>query len=1389
MASGAAMPTILILLAALAAPAASAAPPARPWEGPAFSADPAALAAAVDALAPPRGAPVDVLLEEGHFRLDAAGRATFTHRLVFRPLSPEAARRWARVERGWSPWHQARPELRVRVVSGREVVELDPATLSERGVADEASEVWSDRRVLSGPLPGVRAGSVVEEVAVVRDTLPLFEAGVVHRFWMGQPSPVRLSRLVVEAPESLPLRWEARGQDVRPREAVAGGVRTLVFERRDVPAAAGVDPAGPRDAAPAPVVLFSWGRSWREVAERYGAMVDRQLAAGAVPEAARAAVAGRPGRDEAVRRVAAWIHENVRYTGLELGEAAIVPAPPAETLRRRYGDCKDLSLLAVALLRAAGLDARVALLRTAWQELPAELPGLGQLDHAVVRVEGKEPLWFDPTDPFTPPGRLPPADQGRLALVTGPGHDRLVRTPEPGPEENQVHVVRELHLAELGAGRVVESRVLTGALAAVERAFRDRAPDPRGEDPDERYAREAFRAETFLGAEIEGAKDLAAPLRVRLEADGSGVLQTEDDLAEVPVTPDPVFEPLPRFLAGRGEREGGEDEPARPRAHDLVLALPYRSEIVYRVLPPDGFRARPLPASATERFGPATYVQRYVLEKDGSVTATFRFDTGGRRLPAADADALARRVREVVRGRGPRVSFERTAAALLAAGRVREGLAEVNRLVAAHPREAMHRLHLALALLQLGYTEEAAGEARRAIALEPDRAWAHRVLGWVLEHDAVGRWHGPGFDRTGALAAYEAARARDPKHAGGRAALAEVLAHDANGVRFGPGADLPAAIDLYRSIRTELEDRDHDGDLLAALFAAGRHGEALSLARELKPSPERNALLVAAAAAEGGAPRGETEADALGDERREALRGAIGLLVRGRRYPEAAALAAAAARGARDAAELFAQSETFARLRPWQEVRRDGDEAERAVRSLFVAAIAAPDPEAEIEALLPPRLRGEGRRTLEAGLPLPVAAARQALREAAIPPDVMLDLVLSKLEIVRDGDPEGGLRLRLRFPFGPAERGSTVHLAREDGALRIVASDLAWPLLGAEAERRAAAGDLASARRWLGWAREAAPGAEGDVSSPAGVLAALRGADDLAGVRRAGAALAAFGSGELAPALRAAHDAARAPAERRALGVALCQALRARGEPEAVLATADGLLAEDPGSRAAFAAKAWALRRLGRGAELWPAAELVLARLPDDPEVLATAGSTALLLGDVEGAARAFRRLIDTGKAPPAVYNNAAWLELFRRPSSPERALDWARRAVEQSRDREHAAQNTLAAVYAESGKPAEAREIFLRSIEGRPPAAPDWYVFARIAEAWGLDGAARAAYGRVKPEKVDGADDPTDAYHLARRRLERLGAPKAGAPPVPSGPPKEPAARPGKPDARRRAR
>jgi hypothetical protein len=1347
---------------------------AEPWGDAPLTGDPQAMLAAARALAPPKGAPVDVLLEEGTFVYDERGASTFTYRLVYRPLSRDAARSWGRIERSWAPWHQARPEIRARVITPSGGVHLlDPRTLVESGVGEEDDEMYSDRRVLQGPLPAVVADAVIEEVSVVRDQSPFFDAGTLSRFWLSQPNPVRRVRLLIDAPKTLPIRWVARATDLKPVESEREGRRLLVFERRDSPPRADIEPYPPRDAELAANVAFTTGRSWEAVARRYAEILDGRLRGSDLSGiAARVVPAGTP-RAAAVGLLSAWLHQNVRYTGLEFGEAAIIPAPPDETLGRRYGDCKDLSLLLVGLLRAAGIEAHVALLRTQWFEVSQELPGLGEFDHAIVRVDGKEPIWVDPTDPFSPPGLLPPPDEGRLALVARAGTRGLVPTPAAHSVASRTRTVREIHLAELGRGRVVETRELTGALAAAHRAARARATPEAQREALERYAVDVFKAERFVGGEVKGADDVGATVGIRVEVDGSDVVQTDDDEAVVPVTPDPILSNLPDFIRGEGEARGGGnrngDERAAPRTHELVLAEPYVGEMIYRVHPPLGYRARPVPRDASWSYGGSSYQARYALEADGSVTATFRFDTGDRRLSPKEADGLAREVRAIIRDQSPLVTFERVGAALLAQGRVPEALAEMERLAALHPLEASHRLHLAIADFQLGFPAEGIAEARRAIALEPERAWSWRVLGLGLQHDELGRFRAQGFDRAGAIAAFRKARELDPKHAGGRAGLAGLLASSSDASDPAAKRDLEEALGEWRAIREELGDHRYDAEYARALLGAGRFADAAGAARELEKGETRDALLIASVAAAEGIGAAEAEARRLPAEAgRAALQRAAGQLVQLRRYAEASALASLAARGAPNAAELQAQADLLGSAKRWEDLIGQGDEPTQLVRRLFAALVVERDPAAAVQKLMASRgpKRAEPRAAgstddLRSGI------LRGAGRLGA-PPAAVLDIALGRMEIIRDGEAPGMLRLRVRLPFAPGGRGSSIFLVREKKAWRVLATDESLPELGAEALRLAGAGELGAARRLLGWALDDLAGGTAGGSSPQDVMAALWTRDPDAGapgVRRAAAALAAWGDDAQAviPVLERALQEGSDPAARRAVQWALTVAYRKEHRYEDLARTADAILADAPGSHQALSRKLLALEKLRRGSEVDAALKAALAASPEDPFLQSLDASARLARGDLEGASRAYRRLIDGGKAAPGDFNNAAWLLLWSEPVGGT-AVDWARQAVEGSGRREYPSLNTLAAVLAAAGRPAEAREVLLQALDVKESAAidgADWVVQGLIAEKYGLAGAARAAYARVKDAPDDDAGDPTRPSAYALLRLGRLPASK----------------------------
>ena len=125
-----------------------------------------------------------------------------------------------------------------------------------------------------------------------------------------------------------------------------------------------------------------------------------------------------------------WVQQNIRYVAFENGLSGHRPDRPAEVIRKRYGDCKGMSLLLVTLLRHQGFHARLTDVGT--RSIPytiSQCPTLAAVDHMVCAVmhDGQPPLLLDPTCSHLPVGYIPQHIQGREAMIDD-GADCLLYT-------------------------------------------------------------------------------------------------------------------------------------------------------------------------------------------------------------------------------------------------------------------------------------------------------------------------------------------------------------------------------------------------------------------------------------------------------------------------------------------------------------------------------------------------------------------------------------------------------------------------------------------------------------------------------------------------------------------------------------------------------------------------------------------------------------------------------------------------------------------------------------------------------------------------------------------------------------------------------------------------
>ena len=181
------------------------------------------------------------------------------------------------------------------------------------------------------------------------------------------------------------------------------------------------------------------------------------------------------GKQTVAQKIRAVYHHvltNVRYQqDYETFIAGVKPHPASVVHSRAYGDCKDKSVLIIAMLRQLGIKANLALVRTRGVgHVRPEVPSQ-QFNHAVVYLPPQPGLgaakgrFLDATAENLDIDALRHDIQGTLSLVLFPDAFRLIRIPYQAPERTHGKMQLELTLAPDGSGTVAAHWTARGRLA------------------------------------------------------------------------------------------------------------------------------------------------------------------------------------------------------------------------------------------------------------------------------------------------------------------------------------------------------------------------------------------------------------------------------------------------------------------------------------------------------------------------------------------------------------------------------------------------------------------------------------------------------------------------------------------------------------------------------------------------------------------------------------------------------------------------------------------------------------------------------------------------------------------------------------------------------------
>lgn len=385
---------------------------------------------------------VYILLFERQTRVGEEEVETF-QRLARRIVAQPGVEAASQVAIEFDPTYQRLDIHSVRIRRGAEEIDaFDPEAirLLQREMELEYG-IYDGTFTATLLLEDVRVGDVVDYAFTVRGQNPVFAGRYLDYLWTEGLHPYRHLRFRLLWPRGRDLFIKDHGGGVAPAVRDVGKHTEYVWELRDT------EPVVPDSDLPDWYYWYAWTQlsefeDWASVAA-WGTSVfappsDRPESVRSL--AARIAAEHEPPRDRLLAALR-FVQDGIRYVGIEIGPNSHRPHESGVVMRRRFGDCKDKSLLLVQLLAELGIDAAPALVNTELRtHVESWHPSPYAFDHAVVRatIDG-EVIWVDPTR-SNQGGGLDGWSHETTALTLSPQSRGLERIPKRGDGEPTIRV-------------------------------------------------------------------------------------------------------------------------------------------------------------------------------------------------------------------------------------------------------------------------------------------------------------------------------------------------------------------------------------------------------------------------------------------------------------------------------------------------------------------------------------------------------------------------------------------------------------------------------------------------------------------------------------------------------------------------------------------------------------------------------------------------------------------------------------------------------------------------------------------------------------------------------------------------------------------------------------
>ncbi len=359
--------------------------------------------------------------------------------------------------------------------------------LDKKDIVDSSEyagyEFYTDIKVKKFTMPAVEDGCIIEAAYEIINLKPVLSMDFSNIFLCQNLFPIEEDIVEIVLPEGTGLKYKNFRTDISPKITVDGKKKKYVFvnsKQKEIIPESRMPSLLDRNVYPQ---IYLWTLDgWDSISKWYINLVREQMQPDAdLENFTKQLIADKKTDEDKINAIFNFVSQNVRYIAVLLGPHTYKPHVASEIFKKRYGDCKDKTVLLLTMLKIAGIEGKPALVPANGKYFDDTVPSLNAFNHIIAVVPAKDKyFWLDATNETASFDSPPFSISTTVFLINEDGSYRFIRTPELDNKKDYIRFEKHYNINEEGNADVNYTYEFFGKSAeAIRYSFKYSPPEQR----------------------------------------------------------------------------------------------------------------------------------------------------------------------------------------------------------------------------------------------------------------------------------------------------------------------------------------------------------------------------------------------------------------------------------------------------------------------------------------------------------------------------------------------------------------------------------------------------------------------------------------------------------------------------------------------------------------------------------------------------------------------------------------------------------------------------------------------------------------------------------------------------------------------------------------------